>query len=240
MIPPKLFVSLISCGNKFHRFGLSFTWRAFPPCLCYLCRVTLISSSCVLGCQLSRAGFLRRSVFLWAELITLSAAPPVIAGFTRTSTARAVGHSQASAFTGRGASSLETEMCPAVLGSWKHGQIAVQEQQRRLGCFGDCFGISSLQSLALFCLYSLGCVWAHPSWGKSYSIKAGFLPAMCVHPRLFFGSSKLPFQEKLKQYHCTAHAALFCKERAFHSLSKGNTDRYSSFTPISVGFQLRC
>lgn len=131
-------------------------------------------------------------------------------------------------------------MCPAVLGSWKHGQIAMQEQQRRLGCFGDCFGISSLQSLTLFCLYSPGCVWAHPSWGKSYSIKAGFLPAMCVHPRLFFGSSKLPFQEKLKQYHCTAHAALFCKERAFHSLSKGNTDRYSSFTPISMNFQLRC
>lgn len=137
-------------------------------------------------------------MFLWAELITLSAAPPVIAGFTQTSTARAVGHAQASAFTGRGASSLETEMCLAVLGSWKHGQIAVQEQQRRLGCFGDCFGISSLQSLALFCLYSPGCVWAHPSWGKSYSTKAGFLPAMCVHPHLFFWLFQASISREIK------------------------------------------
>jgi len=81
LIPPKLFISVIACDNKFHRFSSSHTQRVFPYCLCYLCFVTLVSFYCVTDCQVFEAGFLKRRVFSWAKIIIFFTVPPIIMGF---------------------------------------------------------------------------------------------------------------------------------------------------------------
>lgn len=81
LIPPKLFISVICCDNKFHRFSSSHTWKVFPCCLCYLCFVTLISFFCMIDCQIFGAGFLKRRLLLWAKMITFFIVPPIFMGF---------------------------------------------------------------------------------------------------------------------------------------------------------------
>lgn len=81
LIPPKLFISVICCDNKFHRFSSSHTWKVFPCCLCYLCFVTPISFFCMIDCQIFGAGFLKRRLLLWAKMITFFIVPPIFMGF---------------------------------------------------------------------------------------------------------------------------------------------------------------